>query len=251
MRLPFRLNLKLQLAHARRTFFGASHPDLVQQISFCLAQPTLQAGSTRNIPEFLSHEQCAVLLKQVSSPAVWIPDYDALHPKAGQLANELTQSGHHVFMGVTGLALRRRIHEFRPDAKLYLTLPFGGLQATHDRCCSAEATFAHALEGIRAAKLSGFLICAHTQVDTQTDPCEVGRLVEYLEAHDVDGIVVSPDPSAALTPALVDKLEQARDLIRCAFWEDFSRALQSSLARTAPNRAAAPSTDSQALQESA
>src|SRR5262249_51097406 len=90
--------------------------------------------------------------------------------------------------------------------------------------------FRRALEGIRAAKLSGFLVAAHFTVTNETDPCQIGELLESLDNKDVDGFIVSTGgrSSEGQIAALSETLEDARAMIRCGRWENFSRLLEAS-----------------------
>src|SRR5262249_62397892 len=96
--------------------------------------------------------------------------------------------------------------------------------------------FRRSLEGIRAAKLSGFLVAAHITVTSETDACDVGELIEFLDKMDVDGFIVS---SGGLSQAdnsaqLAENLSDVRNMIRSGRWEDFSRLLEASYASRVP-----------------
>ena len=67
-----------------------------------------------------------------------------------------------------------------------------GLEKTHDLCVEREGVFREAVEGIRAAKAAGFMVCTNTTVYKETDMREIEALFEYLEQFDVDGHQLSP-----------------------------------------------------------
>ena len=57
---------------------------------------------------------------------------------------------------------------------------------------SAKACSSEAIEGIKAAKEAGFLVCTNTTVYKETDMNEIEELFEYLEQFGVDGYKISP-----------------------------------------------------------
>jgi hypothetical protein len=167
------------------------------------------------------------------APVLWIGGGEPLdQAEVGRVAFALNARGRNVFLHTDGQRLRQRIHEFRPDARLFLTVEFAGREAFHDRAAGKPGAFRRAMEGIRAAKLSGFYVCAHVSVTDATQPCETGELFEFLDRYDVDGCLVSSggQRQAASTAAYQDKLAELRGFVRCSRWESFSRLLESSYA---------------------
>jgi MoaA/NifB/PqqE/SkfB family radical SAM enzyme len=111
-----------------------------------------------------------------------------------------------------------------------------GFEQRHDRRTRREGTFREAIDGIRAAKLSGFLVCAYIAAHSDMELAEVEQLRRYLEARDVDGFIVMPandSPPAASQQKESDllrrKLHAARVQVRSRRWRLFSRLLESSL----------------------
>ena len=66
------------------------------------------------------------------------------------------------------------------------------MRATHDLAVEREGVFDAAIEGIRAAKAAGHMVCTNTTVYRETDMAEVEGLFEYLQQFDVDGHMLSP-----------------------------------------------------------
>lgn len=177
--------------------------------------------------------------KSTSSPIVWLGGEEPLlHSEIGRLANDLVEENRHVFLHTDGYNLRQRIHAFRPDSRLFLTLQFAGLERTHNRVMGRSHAFRRSLEGIRAAKLSGFLVAAHFTVTPETDPCEIGELIECLDSKDVDGFMASSGGRVAIGQyaSLSETLADTRAMIRCSRWENFSRLLEDSYADRLPVR---------------
>ena len=168
-------------------------------------------------------------VRNSSAPVVWIGgDEPLLHPEMGQLTRCIAGIGRHVFLETDGLLLRKRIHEFRPVSNLFLTIQLNGLENSHDLRAGRAGAFHLALEGLRAARLSGFLICVHARVHAETELPEIAGLIQFARSLDVDGFVISSAKSEAssLNPdaeALKRKTEEARALIGSKWWEFFSR----------------------------
>jgi hypothetical protein len=141
------------------------------------------------------------------------------------LARALQDAGRMIFLETDGLQLRRRIHEFRPDARLYLTIRFYGMPETHDARTQQPHAFARALEGIRAAQLSGFLICGHIVIEAATQAAEIHGLLQYLQTLHLDGVVITAaegDDAADTYNTLAACLR----LIGNSWWAGFSRLVQ-------------------------
>ena len=88
-----------------------------------------------------------------------------------------------------------------------------------------------ALEGIRAAQLSGFLICVHARVQAETKMGKVAELIRHARSIDVDGMLVTATDSgsnctASDAAALQRKSAEARKLIGSKWWESFSRLVE-------------------------
>jgi hypothetical protein len=168
---------------------------------------------------------------KTKAPVLWIGGSEPLdHAEVGRVAFALNARRRNVFLHTDGQRLRQRIHEFRPDSRLFLTVEIAGREVFHDRFVGKSGAFQRVMEGIRAAKLSGFHVCAHVSVTDKTEPCETGELFEFLDRYDVDGFIVSSGGLGQATSlsAYTEKLEELRGFVRCSRWENFSRLLESS-----------------------
>src|SRR5579859_5262121 len=225
MRFPLRLSAALFKAKVSSFFAGSS--------------------GSRAILHLVPGENAASLAASVSAPVIWLAGAESLaHPEIGRITSDLVQSECHVFLHTDGYNLRQRIHAFRPDSRLFLTLEFAGREETHSRATGRSDAFRRSLEAVRAAKLSGFLVAAHFTVAAEADPCEIGELIELLDKHDVDGFIVS-SRGQAFAPgnsSLAETVSDVRAMIRCPRWENFSRALDISYAAAAraPQKISAP-----------
>jgi len=191
------------------------------------------------------------------TPVVWIGGGEPLdHSEVGRVGFALNRRGRNVFLHTDGQRLRQRIHEFRPEPRLFLTVELAGREKTHDASVGREGAFRRAIEAIRAAKLSGFHVCAHVTVNENSNVCAAGELFDYLDGHDVDGFVVSSGGRAigSAAGALEETLEDIRALVRCSRWESFSRLLEASYAARGERAALSvgvPEGEGGAVEESA
>jgi MoaA/NifB/PqqE/SkfB family radical SAM enzyme len=242
MRFPLRLTADLAIGLATKTLRGANPHRLILQlapVALSAALSKMQAEALQTSAadlQLLSSDFCLDAVRRSSTPVVWIGGGEPLlHPEIGRLARRIADTGRHVFVHTDGALLRRRIHEFRPVSRLFLTVQFEGFEQGHDRRARHEGAFREAVDGIRAAKLSGFLVCAHIAADTDTDLAELEQLRRYLEARDVDGFIVMPansSPQAASqrkeSAPLRKHLHAARAQLCSRRWWLFSRLLETS-----------------------
>jgi MoaA/NifB/PqqE/SkfB family radical SAM enzyme len=263
MKFPLRLTLDLW----RARLFGASDgADGVAAPIFHLPAawlPALHENGFEHGADGDSHSAADSVrtAAKTKAPVLWIGGGEPLdHAEVGRVAFALNARGRNVFIHTDGQRLRQRIHEFRPGDRLFLAVELAGREAFHDRSVGKTGAFRRVIEGIRAAKLSGFHVCAHVNVTDKTEPCETGELFEFLDRYDVDGYIVSSGGLAHAIPsaAYQDKLEELRGFVRCSRWENFSRLLETSYAGRAVKQEAStvatalPSqVDSEALEETA
>jgi molybdenum cofactor biosynthesis enzyme MoaA len=224
MRFPMRLTADITRARLAKKLGFA--PD-ARPVQFLDAAEILHHDSSRPV----SHEKIRNLIGS-RSPVIWIGGSEPLlHPGISHLVRAIAQTGHFVFLETDATLLRRRIHEFQPVPRLSLAVrlePHAKRQAPSGKGAGA---FELAVEGIRAARLSGFFLCVHAQVHLQTELADTFELIQFAQSLDVDGIVVTPanDSSNSSRPdaaALLRKTEEARKRIGSTWWESFSRIVE-------------------------
>jgi hypothetical protein len=142
----------------------------------------------------------------------------------GKFTRQLRDAGRTVFLETDGTLLRRRIHEFRPDAWLYLAVRLYGTPHTHDLRMRRSGAFELAMEGLRAAHLSGFLICTHVVVEPDTQLHEINLLLQQLCGMNLDGMIITAESDASGEQR--ETAIAARGLIGNAGWASFSRLVQ-------------------------
>jgi MoaA/NifB/PqqE/SkfB family radical SAM enzyme len=235
LRFPLRLTADLTKALIAQKLQGASGPSpiLVMHPVEQGNLPGLDSGKLST--QTKTGTELMASVRESFAPVVWIGGPEPLfHPEIGQLARCIAGIGRHVFLETDGTLLRRRIHEFRPVSRLFLTVQLNGLEKAHDLRAGGAGAFQLATEGIRAARLSGFLICVHARVDAATQLSEMAELIRFAETLDVDGFMISRAAGAALTAnrdeeVLQRKIAEARQLLGSIWWERFSALVQTAL----------------------
>jgi len=173
------------------------------------------------------------LVRDSAAPVVWIAGPDPLlHPEIAQLTRCIVGRGQHVFLETDGALLRRRIHEFRPVSRLFLTVPLNGLEKSHDLRAALPGAFRNAVEALEAARLCGFFTCIHARIHEDTDLQEIAGLRELANTLDVDGFVISPavsNPAGERNESLQQKTAEARKLLANRWWQYFSRLVEPTL----------------------
>jgi hypothetical protein len=217
LRFPLRLTADLTKARLAQRSRPALNP-----VQFVDAAELLHHDSNHPV----SHEKIREIVSG-HSPVVWIGGNEPLHhPGTAHLVRAITGSGHFVFLETDGTLLRRRIHEFQPVPRLFLAvcleLGAGNPTSQGQRAGASEL----AAEGVRAARLSGFLICVHTRVNAETELPAIAELIQFARALDVDGIVITSENGSANGAAVERKTAEARKLIGSKWWESFSRLVE-------------------------
>jgi len=232
MRFPLRLTADLAMARLAQNSRGnAASSSVLLLAPMEPAGPSDHHSSTHPAAPRAGTELLA-RVRSATAPVVWIDGAEPLlHPEMGQLTRCIAGIGRHVFLETDGALLRRRIHEFRPVSRLFLTLQWDGLERSHDARAEQTGAFQAALEGMRVARLSGFLICVHARVHAETELGEMAELVQLARSLDVDGVVITPASGGSNsanpnTAALQLKTAEARKLIGSKWWESFSRLVE-------------------------
>jgi hypothetical protein len=223
MRFPLRLTAELAKIQFARAIGGSPYHPLI-----------LNAGSDSKFysaigfdpgvdasPAKVQKKRNAVIQRHNSSPIVWIGGEEPLaNAEIARIANTLAEAGRYVFLQTDGLLLRRRIHEFRPSSRLYLTIRFDGDELSHDRRNGRSGCYRLAVEGIRTARLSGFMICAHVVLHPDTTQAELENLQVEVRKMGVDGMVMT---RSQLTRDLERMMAEARRRFLVGRWGKLSR----------------------------
>jgi hopanoid biosynthesis associated radical SAM protein HpnH len=145
------------------------------------------------IKERLSVAECLASVDECGAPIVSICGGEPLiYPDIGELVRGILKRRKHIYLCTNGMFIKKRLHEFRPTSRFFFNVHLDGLEETHDRAVERHGVFRAAVEGIKAAKHAGFLVCTNTTVYRETDLAEIDALFAYLTRLGVDGFMLSP-----------------------------------------------------------
>src|SRR5438105_10063281 len=146
-----------------------------------------------SIKEKLSVKECLDSVDEAGAPIVSICGGEPMiYPEIGALVRGILKRRKHIYLCTNGMFIKRRLSEFRPSPRMFFNVHLDGLEETHDRAVERQGVFRAAVEGIKAAKRAGFLVCTNTTVFKDTDMAEVDALYGYLSQLGVDGFMLSP-----------------------------------------------------------
>jgi hopanoid biosynthesis associated radical SAM protein HpnH len=194
-----------QILHQQHRPASKPHPMMARRFPLVLMLEPLHAcnltctgcGRIREyettISKRLSLDDCLRAADECGAPTVSICGGEPLlYPEIGELVSALLHRRKHIYLCTNAMMLRKKLHEFRPDPKLFINVHLDGLEETHDLCVERKGVFKEAIEAIKAAKAAGFKVCTNTTVYRETDMGEIERLYEFLEPFDLDGHLLSP-----------------------------------------------------------
>src|SRR4051812_31010305 len=145
------------------------------------------------IKEKLTVEECLESVDQAGTPIVSICGGEPLiYPQIGELVRGILKKRKHIYLCTNGMFIRKKLHQFKPTSRFFFNVHLDGLEKTHDVAVERDGVFKEAVEGIKAAKKAGFLVCTNTTVYKETDIHEIDALYAYLTKLGVDGFMLSP-----------------------------------------------------------
>ncbi len=219
MRFPALLSAKLAKARIAGILRGARPTPLVD---FVDAAEVLHVGSAHPV----SHERIRSLLVS-PAPILWIGGSEPLeHPGIAHLVRAIVQGGRFVFLETCGTLLRHLIHEFQPVPQLFLTIRSDGPPLSAGPKLGNPGAFELALDGLRAARLSGFFTAVHSPIREDSDTSRLQLLSGILSVADVDGWMIT---AATAGDPVSRKAREARNLIPNAQWRWLSQHLEREL----------------------
>jgi hopanoid biosynthesis associated radical SAM protein HpnH len=171
------------------------------------------------INEMLTVEECIAALDDCGAPVVSICGGEPMiYPEIGRLTKEILDRGRHIILCTNGMFIRKRLHEFKPTSSFFWNVHLDGMERTHDMCVERDGVFRDAIDGIKAAKAAGFLVCSNTTIYKETDLNEIAELFAYCDELGVDGYMMSPayNSSAVMTKEIFMSREDIRDKFRSA-----------------------------------
>src|SRR3954454_25139481 len=142
------------------------------------------------IKEKLSVAECLRSVDEAGAPIVSICGGEPLiYPEIGALVKGILRRRKHIYLCTNGMFIKKRLHEFRPTTRFFFNVHLDGLEETHDLAVEREGVFKAAIEGIKAAKKAGFMVCTNTTVYKETNIDEIDALYTFLTKLGVDGFM--------------------------------------------------------------
>src|SRR5712691_11690473 len=225
MRYPLKMTANLAKYVATQRFRGTKKFPMVMMLEPLHACNLTCTGCGRireyksTINEIMTVEQCLAASDECGAPIVSICGGEPMiYPEIGKLAKGILDRGRHIILCTNGMFIRKRLHEFKPVSSFFFNVHLDGLERTHDLCVERDGVFREAIEGVKAAKAAGFLVCSNTTIYKETDLDEIAELYDYLDTLGVDGYMLSPayGYAAVMTKDIFMSREDVRDKFRKA-----------------------------------
>jgi hopanoid biosynthesis associated radical SAM protein HpnH len=145
------------------------------------------------IKDKLTVEECLAAVDECGAPCVSICGGEPMiYPWIEELVAKILERKKHIYLCTNGMFTRKKLAGFRPTSRFFWNVHLDGMEASHDKAVEREGVFDEAVEGIKAAKAAGFLVCTNTTIYKDTDMHEIAVLLGYLTELGVDGFMMSP-----------------------------------------------------------
>src|SRR5437763_14558002 len=194
MRFPLSLTTSMVGYMARKKLSGVKRFPLVLMLEPLHACNLTCTGCGRireysqSIKERLTVEECLASVDEAGAPIVSICGGEPMiYPEIGRLVRGILRRRKHIYLCTNGMFIRKRLHEFRPTSRFFFNVHLDGLEKTHDMAVDRQGVFRAAVEGIRAAKKAGFMVCTNTTIFKDTNLDEIDALFAFLTRLGVDG----------------------------------------------------------------
>jgi hopanoid biosynthesis associated radical SAM protein HpnH len=145
------------------------------------------------IKQKLSITDCLASVDECGAPVVSICGGEPMiYPGIGELVAKIQERKKVVYLCTNGMFIRKKIAEFTPSDTFFFNVHLDGMRKSHDIAVEREGVFDAAIDGIKAAKEAGFLVCTNTTVFKETDMGELDEMFAHLTELGVDGFMISP-----------------------------------------------------------
>jgi hopanoid biosynthesis associated radical SAM protein HpnH len=171
------------------------------------------------IKQKLSIQECLDAVDECGAPVVSICGGEPMiYPGIGELTSKILAKRKVVYLCTNGMFIRKKLDQFRPADTFFFNVHIDGMRKSHDIAVEREGVFDAAIDGIKAAKEAGFLVCTNTTVFKETDMAELDELFGLLTELGVDGFMISPgySYSAVATKEIFMTREDIRAKFRAA-----------------------------------
>jgi len=172
----------------------------------------------------LSIDECLAAVDECGAPVVSICGGEPMiYPGIEELVAKILERGKHIYLCTNGMFTKKKLPQFRPTSSFFWNVHLDGMEKSHDLAVEREGVFVEAIEGIKAAKAAGFLVCTNTTIYKETDMHEIAVLLAYLTELGVDGFMISPaygyQAVQDTNPQGAEQLFMTRDDVHAKFQE--------------------------------
>jgi hopanoid biosynthesis associated radical SAM protein HpnH len=199
MRFPLSLTTSMAGYLVKKRVTGAKRFPLVLMLEPLHACNLTCTGCGRireyesTIKQKLSVAECLAAVDECGAPIVSICGGEPMiYPEIGRLVQGILNRRKNIYLCTNGMFIQKKLHEFRPTSRFFFNVHLDGMEATHDLAVERDGVFQAAVEGIKAAKAAGFLVCTNTTIYRETDLAEIEALFGFLTRLGVDGFMLSP-----------------------------------------------------------
>ena len=228
MRFPLTLTTSMAGYIAKKKIHGEKRFPLVLMLEPLHACNLTCTGCGRireyaqTIKDKLTVQECLDAVDECGAPIVSICGGEPMiYPEIGKLVRMILRRRKNIYLCTNGMFIERRLHEFKPTSRFFFNVHLDGLERTHDLAVERDGVFRAAVDGIRAAKKAGFLVCTNTTIYKETDLMEIDALFGFLGKLGVDGFMLSPAYGYAAVqqtnPQGAAEIFMTRDDIRTKF----------------------------------
>ena len=186
MRFPLPMTTRIAGYVARKRFSGAKKFPMVLMLEPLHACNLTCTGCGRireyesTIKQKLSIEECLAAVDECGAPVVSICGGEPMiYPGIGELVAKIQERKKVVILCTNGMFIRKKLADFTPSRTFFFNVHLDGMQKNHDIAVERKGVFDAAIDGIKAAKEGGFLVCTNTTVFKETDMAEIDALFAY------------------------------------------------------------------------
>ncbi|MDZ4782504.1 MAG: adenosyl-hopene transferase HpnH [Planctomycetia bacterium] len=174
------------------------------------------------IKDKLTVEECLAAVDECGAPVVSICGGEPMiYPGLEELVAKILERKKHIYLCTNGMFIKKKLAGFKPTSRFFFNVHLDGMEKSHDLAVEREGVFQEAIEGIKAAKQAGFLVCTNTTIYKETDMNEIAVLYAYLTELGVDGFMLSPaygyDAVQKTNPEGAQQIFMTRDDVHAKF----------------------------------
>jgi hopanoid biosynthesis associated radical SAM protein HpnH len=199
MRFPLSLTSKMATYLLKKKLSGEPRFPLVLMLEPLHACNLTCTGCGRireyaqTIKDKLTVEECLAAVDECGAPVVSICGGEPMiYPGLEELVAKILERKKHIYLCTNGMFIKKKLAGFKPTSRFFFNVHLDGMEESHDLAVERKGVFQEAIEGIKAAKQAGFLVCTNTTVYKETNMHEIAVLFAYLTELGVDGFMLSP-----------------------------------------------------------